>query len=180
MKSKNDSKLKEDKRKYRSKRDLALALQDLLMEKDFGDITIQEITDRALISKLTFYNNFVDKYELLSFLFSTYATKVYDDIEEIMETDIPIKNKYEECIKVILKDIHSLPFALDKIIKTDTSKPVYWSLYNFVEEATGKIAALYGSILNLKVPSDIISYHYAGSVSSLIYNLGLRKKKGYT
>lgn len=47
---------KEDARVTRSKRDLALALQDLLRTKNFDDITIKEISQTAMVSKLTFYN----------------------------------------------------------------------------------------------------------------------------
>lgn len=45
---------KEDARVTRSKRDLALALQDLLRTKNFDDITIKEISQTAMVSKLTF------------------------------------------------------------------------------------------------------------------------------
>ena len=59
---------KEDARIVRTKRDLANALEDLLKERSMSEISIKDITDRALISKNTFYNNFNDKNELLVFL----------------------------------------------------------------------------------------------------------------
>ena len=51
---------KEDGRIIRSKRDLANALIELLQEKNYDDIGIKEITDKARVSKNTFYNNFKD------------------------------------------------------------------------------------------------------------------------
>ena len=52
---------KEDSRTIRSKRDLANALEELLQEKNYDDIGIKEITDKAMVSKNTFYNNFNEK-----------------------------------------------------------------------------------------------------------------------
>ena len=46
---------KEDARIVRTKRDLANALEDLLKERSMSEISIKDITDRALISKNTFY-----------------------------------------------------------------------------------------------------------------------------
>ncbi|KHD34888.1 AcrR family transcriptional regulator [Clostridium acetobutylicum] len=37
---------------------------DLLFEKEFNEITIQNILDKALINRSTFYNHYSDKYEL--------------------------------------------------------------------------------------------------------------------
>ena len=45
---------KEDGRIIRSKRDLANALIELLQEKNYDDIGIKEITDKARVSKNTF------------------------------------------------------------------------------------------------------------------------------
>lgn len=73
---------KEDARVTRSKRDLALALQDLLRTKNFDDITIKEISQTAKVSKLTFYNNFLDKSDLLMFLFHKYSEEVYETLKK--------------------------------------------------------------------------------------------------
>lgn len=43
--------IKEDARIVRTKRDLANALEELLKEKSIDDISIKDITDKALISK---------------------------------------------------------------------------------------------------------------------------------
>lgn len=168
---------KEDKRKYRSKRDLANALQELLEEKDFGEITIQELADKAMVSKLTFYNNFYDKNELLQFLFNKYSERVYGKIQDILAEDITAKEKYAKCVKEVIAGVRSLPFSLVNVIKSDTSRAVYWNLYKFIEESTLKLAALYGDILHLDVPGDILSYYYSGSFTSLIYNFAMKDEK---
>ena len=81
---------KEDGRIIRSKRDLANALIELLQEKNYDDIGIKEITDKARVSKNTFYNNFKDKNELLSFVFQRYEDALFEEIRPLRKKSRPI------------------------------------------------------------------------------------------
>jgi AcrR family transcriptional regulator len=56
---------KEDRRKQRTKRLLREALMALMLEKDYNDITLQDITNRADVSRTTFYLHYDTKDELL-------------------------------------------------------------------------------------------------------------------
>ena len=47
---------------------LADSFKELLLEKPVEKITIKEITDRAGVIRVTFYNHFQDKYELLEWI----------------------------------------------------------------------------------------------------------------
>lgn len=46
---------------------LRKAFLELLTEKDFQSITVQEIADRAMVNRATFYDHFLDKYALLEY-----------------------------------------------------------------------------------------------------------------
>lgn len=54
-----------DPRAKRTKKYIQTAFADLLTEKDFEAISIQDIMDRAGLNRATFYNHYQDKYELL-------------------------------------------------------------------------------------------------------------------
>lgn len=45
------------------------ALVELLTQKDFKDITVQDLCEQSMISKSSFYNYFDDKYDLLRYFF---------------------------------------------------------------------------------------------------------------
>lgn len=66
---------RENPMSVRSKTALAQALLSELMEKDFDDISIQNITDRAGLSRQTFYTNFSKKEDILNFLLNGLFTK---------------------------------------------------------------------------------------------------------
>ncbi len=55
----------EDRRLIRSRRLLGNALIELMQEKRYIDITVQDILDRADVGRTTFYKHFQDKEDLL-------------------------------------------------------------------------------------------------------------------
>lgn len=54
-----------DPRVVRTRDSIQSALKDLLMERRFDEITVQDITKRAGVNRATFYAHFYDKYDLL-------------------------------------------------------------------------------------------------------------------
>jgi AcrR family transcriptional regulator len=58
---------KEDPRVVRTRQLIQQAFIDLIQEKSFEEITIQEIADRATINRVTFYSHFQDKFALLEY-----------------------------------------------------------------------------------------------------------------
>jgi AcrR family transcriptional regulator len=55
-----------DPRTVRTLKSLRAALGELLAEKEFSKITVQDITERAGVNRATFYDRFTDKYALLN------------------------------------------------------------------------------------------------------------------
>ncbi len=64
----------EDLRVRRTRKMLMQALIDLTIEKGFSAITVQDIADRAMVNRATFYRHYLDKYDLLD----KYMNEVYE------------------------------------------------------------------------------------------------------
>ncbi|MGH2605359.1 MAG: TetR/AcrR family transcriptional regulator, partial [Anaerolineales bacterium] len=56
-----------DPRVRRTRQLLLRAVQELMAEKSFQAITVQDIAERATVNRATFYAHFTDKYALLEF-----------------------------------------------------------------------------------------------------------------
>jgi AcrR family transcriptional regulator len=63
----NPKEEKLDPRVKRTRQLILRAFEDLLAEKNFESISVQDVTDKAEINRATFYKHFVDKYALLDY-----------------------------------------------------------------------------------------------------------------
>ena len=70
-----------DRRVQRTRRALHQALADLILEKRYDKITIQDIIDRANVGRSTFYTHFLDKEDLLEKGFVMFS----DDLAALFE-----------------------------------------------------------------------------------------------
>lgn len=64
------------------------AFTELLEEKKFEEFTVNELCERAMIRRTTFYKHFADKYEYFTF----YLKEVCEDIRKEFASDIPANN----------------------------------------------------------------------------------------
>lgn len=78
-----------DLRVVKTRANIQKTFIDLLSEKDFDQITIQNILDRALINRSTFYRHYSDKYDLAEVLIneivgnaSSYISERFNDAKE--------------------------------------------------------------------------------------------------
>jgi AcrR family transcriptional regulator len=58
---------KEDPRVKRTRKVLVHAFGELLTDKRFSAITVQDIAERAEVNRVTFYGHFSDKYAILEY-----------------------------------------------------------------------------------------------------------------
>ena len=71
----------EDRRITRSKKALRDAIVALMEERDFDDITVNDLCERADLNRGTFYNHFRDKDDLLA----TLENEVIADLDHFQE-----------------------------------------------------------------------------------------------
>ncbi len=67
---------KVDRRITKSQEAIKKALTELMSEKSFDDITIQDIADRADVNRGTIYLHYTDKYDLLDKLIEEHINKL--------------------------------------------------------------------------------------------------------
>lgn len=77
---------KMDLRVQKTYRALHIAFDEILAEKRFEELTVNELCDRAMIRRTTFYKHFTDKYEYFSFyireVMDTFRDRLAPDVEE--------------------------------------------------------------------------------------------------
>ncbi|MEH7309051.1 TetR/AcrR family transcriptional regulator [Neobacillus drentensis] len=78
---------KVDRRILKSQEAIKKAVIELMAEKKFDDITIQDISDRANVSRGTIYLHYLDKFDLLEKLIEEHINELREMCESAAELD---------------------------------------------------------------------------------------------
>lgn len=70
-----------DLRKQRTLKYLSESLSGLMLEKRYGDITVAEICDRAMVRRATFYRHFSGKDDLLKFIIRSSRDQIKEKVD---------------------------------------------------------------------------------------------------
>ncbi|MGF9819225.1 TetR/AcrR family transcriptional regulator [Brevibacillus agri] len=76
---------KVDRRILKTQEAVRKALIELMAEKNFDDITIQDISDKANVSRGTIYLHYMDKYDLLDKLIESHINRLRELCAEVAE-----------------------------------------------------------------------------------------------
>lgn len=84
---------KVDSRIIRTKAALRKSLYELILDKGYDDISIQNITDHADLGRATFYLHYKDKDDLLQNLMQTISDEFFQTLPEEEQQDNPFLNE---------------------------------------------------------------------------------------
>ncbi len=98
----------EDLRVIKTRNALFDAFQELLEKKDFDNITVNELCEKAMVRRATFYKHFMDKYDF----FGYYCRRVQDEFIEKYRSADHGPGSYFESLTGELLDFYTEKEAL--------------------------------------------------------------------
>src|SRR5205809_3882480 len=75
------AKKKHDRRTQRTRHNLTHAMVELIQEKRFDDITVQNVIERADVGRATFYSHFRDKEDLFEQQWEQFSERLAQQID---------------------------------------------------------------------------------------------------
>lgn len=150
-----------DRRVSRTVHTLRSALFELIQEKHYDTITVQDIIDRANVGRSTFYTHFRDKEDLLIGDWKKFLDllAVHIDLRAPNGRIAPV-----EGLMMHLKDYHAFYRALVKSGKTERLFALG------IEHLAGKIEAkiLGAKNVDLSVPASVCSHYLALQIFGML------------
>ncbi|SFD39232.1 TetR/AcrR family transcriptional regulator [Clostridium uliginosum] len=91
-----------DLRVIKTKKNIEASFIYLLRQKDFSKITVQDILDRALINRSTFYKHYTDKYQL--------AETLCNEVFDLLKTGVKKRFNYVnvEDVLMVIKPLYQI------------------------------------------------------------------------
>ncbi|MBL7164113.1 MAG: TetR/AcrR family transcriptional regulator [Anaerolineales bacterium] len=155
-----------DRRVRRTKKSLEEALIALALEKEYGEITIQEITDRADIGYRTFFRHYSDKDELLKEVLNS-------TMLELRELMAPPPLEYFIDPNIDAADLTDGAILFWHVQEnSDLYRVLLFSDRTIIQPleafAIQEFKANYGSLLETDIPFDIIANHMVSAMITLL------------
>jgi AcrR family transcriptional regulator len=179
---KSDKKNKIDRRIQRTRLSLRSALLELLKKKNYDDISIEEITERANVGRATFYLHYKDKEDLLLEEFSEMSNERVETLLKIpfsawLPTNDQVENESHKIASLQpllmvfqhIKDHSELYYILLKSSKSSRTferirKISTEAIVTFMQTklATDPIPMLF------KVPIEFFAAYFSGALLSTV------------
>ena len=138
-----------DRRTLKTKKAIFQAFSELLKEKELRKITVQEIVDKADISRVTFYKYYLDVYDL------------YDKIENELLTNIGLitlqlaDKPSDEFFKELVTYIYNNRVTFDMVFSPNSTNKLRDKLSHIIE---GIFKKIYSEKLGISIDSEDIAY----------------------
>lgn len=161
-------KKKIDLRVIKTHKSLYEALVVLLKEKEYEDIKVSDLCEKALVNRSTFYSHFNDKYDLFDHFLRDLNQNLITELEENKKINY-IQEYYLELIKVFINHIDHHKDTYKSIIVHNRNSIIFDMLYDTIRNDCKKRTEQFSTSLNDHIPDDIIIEFYLGG----IINLGL-------
>ncbi len=155
-----------DRRVRRTRKLLGKALLELVQEKKFEQITIQDITDRADLNRATFYLHYGSKEELLADSLESYFDTLVEQITpSTLEKPIWETPEADEMVFAHVAD-HA---ALYRVLLGENGMGyVINRVIDYIAEfSVHQLRAGLGTV-EPQIPIEIMARHVAGSLYALI------------
>jgi AcrR family transcriptional regulator len=157
--------IKEDLRTVRTRKMLSNALFEMLMTTPFEKINVNDICDKAMVHRTTFYKHFESKFHLLTFAISELRDNIVNKC---------LKENYD-CEKAFYLALASnvLDFVDDKrdflinIVDNIKSSDIILQIMETMQQNIKFILNENNSNCNYKLPKDAISAYLTGAFASL-------------
>ncbi len=157
-----------DARIIRTRRDLSNALIQLLETTDYDEIKVIDICKKAMISKVTFYNNFKNKSELLNHILLEFEEKIKNDIEKVAPAFQNQKDMILGIVRIAYKNILKNKVIFGKILSNHQTSSVIIELRNFICQEIIKHGDLLISDDKSSVPKEYFAAFYSGAITSIL------------
>lgn len=157
-----------NRRQQRTRSAIFTAFIELLSEKNYNKITVQEIIDKANVGRSTFYSHFETKDHLIKEFCKDLFDHIFSEDIETECTQYSNKNDIESLIAHILYHLQQSEKNLRKILICESSEIFIMYFKEYILKLVKNQILLNVDKRKLNVPVDYLKNHIAMSLIETI------------
>jgi AcrR family transcriptional regulator len=167
-----EKEVKNDLRSKRTRRLLQQALTELMTQKGFSEISVQDITAKAEINRATFYAHFDDKYELLN-------ASIRETFQALLSEKLPQESAFT------LGNLHMLALTAHQYLadfsgqcitaafRTDEAlmvQQVHHEIRDILLDWLHRVPAAYSTTTSIEITATVVSWAIFGTIIEVAFN----------
>lgn len=158
---------KPDRRKQRTRRMLRDALLELIVEKGYDALSVQDITDKADLRRATFYLHYTDKDELLEAVLHEIFDELVKELEPLIQSDALGGKTQMETFAVMYRHIAANNRLYRIILSGQGGAATARSIREYL---AGHTLAMLKRLppANVSMPVDVLANYMAGAELNLM------------
>jgi AcrR family transcriptional regulator len=166
---------REDRRVSRTRRQLREAFFDLILEKGYEAVTVEDITRRADLGRTTFYLHFKDKEDLLLQSIDEIADELKAKIQHVIQTQMNENEKLSPSISssqgpLLMLFQHAAANAVlyRSILRGEGTSWALVRIREIIQSSALEFLTAYLGNNSLPVPLEVVANHFAASLLGMI------------
>lgn len=157
-----------DLRVRRTRKLLWEALMAALAERAFAEITVQDICERAMVHRTTFYKHYADKYDLLEKGMRQMFDSLVGDEDHLPPSAFSVENPPPHFVRLFEHAAQHQQFYRLMLRGEGIGRFQKLVKEHIVEAASGKICKLTPTNQHVEVPIEMHAHVMAGAALSLL------------
>lgn len=152
----------EDRRVVKTKRAISAAFRQLLTERNFREISVNDVAAQAGISRTTFYHHYTDKYDWLETSIRDALAKytVGTHITDLQDKALVVRN-----LTHLFRSIANDPQLCTLILANENHQLIYLFFWNTM---VTQFHEMYGPSAQLSPTENLTAHYIATSLSAFI------------
>ena len=158
-----------DLRVKKTQRALMDSFLELLKTKNFSQITVQDLCDRAMVRRSTFYRHYSDKYDLLNQVLANFFNSLHEshlDNLLVKEPKTYFENIVRETLYFLIENRDTIQSVFTIAYYDEITRIVYNQLYKGVERQVN-FDIRHGVRFNIDL--EVYMEFMAGGILRIIY-----------
>ncbi len=161
---------KEDARVIKTKNKLLSSFKELLSERSFENITVQEICEKADVKRATFYKHFEDKYAFLKYLVGSLRDSFDSKLPKSIKPDATA-DYYVEYLRAIVNFL----LENESMVKNVMESEVFLLLVEIIkeknyEDTCDRLSRSVADGMTLPASVETVASMMTGAVATAILN----------
>ncbi|MFI9578838.1 TetR/AcrR family transcriptional regulator [Staphylococcus capitis] len=158
-----------DLRVKKTQRALMDSFLELLKTKNFSQITVQDLCDRAMVRRSTFYRHYSDKYDLLNQVLANFSNSLHESHSESLLVKQPksyFENIVRDTLYFLIENRETIQSIFTISYYDEVTRIVYTQLYKGVERQVN-FDIRHG--IRFTIDLEVYKEFIAGSILRIIY-----------